>query len=686
MKKLVLSLLAILSLNVCHAQSYYDQGIDAYNADNYDKALEYFNQDLLNNSQNAKSYYFKASIYKMQEKYALGLTNINLSLKYLKPKEKELNGIAYNLRADIYYSIEEYENAISDYSTAIKYQPEKSDYYISRAEAYYKTDKYNLAKLDYQKILEKNPGNVEALAGLGRNYLEQGQFDNSEKTLNLLLKMDPENELGFYFRGMLRYQQKKYNQALDDILNCYTLNLTDESTRDLYVKYAKLSPDYAISLITKKINEAPESYSWIELRAELYQNQNLFKNAINDIEKAINLAESNNINFSKFKRGMYLYQAGIYDLALKDLNNSIETDSTIATYFQMRGETKMMLGNYKSALSDYDKAIELEPTEPWYYNSRAWLKSRVLQDFDGAIHDYEKAIEQDSTYTSSIIQLGKLLEDYKKDKAKAKYYYEQVISIDTAVSIDNIQRVFALTRLGRQEEAIAFSNKILALEKTNSQYYNRACMFSLMGKKTEALENLRMAFELGFNDFEHIKIDDDLNNIRLLPEFKKMAEDWKKNFDIHVRPTYTKAEPTQFGIEKSVTVPMKPQGGGVYEVSCKINDLPLKFIFDTGAADISISQIEAQFMLKNGFLSKNDIIGQQRYSDADGDISVGTKIFLRRVEFGGLVLKNVTAGIVNNNRAPLLFGQSALGKYGKIIINNENNTLTIVSKDLELAK
>ena len=49
--------------------------------------------------------------------------------------------------------------------------------------------------------------------------------------------------------------------------------------------------------------------------------------------------------------------------------------------------------------------------------------------------------------------------------------------------------------------------------------------------------------------------------------------------------------------------------GGVYSVPCKINGLPLKFVFDTGASDVSISLTEASFMLKNGFISKEDIGG-----------------------------------------------------------------------------
>ena len=50
------------------------------------------------------------------------------------------------------------------------------------------------------------------------------------------------------------------------------------------------------------------------------------------------------------------------------------------------------------------------------------------------------------------------------------------------------------------------------------------------------------------------------------------------------------------------TIPMTPDGG-VYKMPCTINGLPLKFIFDTGASDVSISLTEASFMLKNDFIS-----------------------------------------------------------------------------------
>ena len=128
------------------------------------------------------------------------------------------------------------------------------------------------------------------------------------------------------------------------------------------------------------------------------------------------------------------------------------------------------------------------------------------------------------------------------------------------------------------------------------------------------------------------------------------------------------------------TIEMK-QEGGVYTMPCEVNGLRLRFIFDTGASDISISLTEAIFMLKNGYLSEDDITGTTQYSIANGDIEEGTTLNLREVKIGNLKLHNVEASILHSLEAPLLLGQSALKKFGKIEFDYSNNTLTINNGD-----
>lgn len=120
---------------------------------------------------------------------------------------------------------------------------------------------------------------------------------------------------------------------------------------------------------------------------------------------------------------------------------------------------------------------------------------------------------------------------------------------------------------------------------------------------------------------------------------------------------------------------MKKLSSGVFEIPCKINNLPLKFILDTGASDISISSLEATFMLKNGYLNRSDILGRSNYQTASGEIMQGTKIKLRNVSIGEINLKNIEASVVHNQNAPLLFGQSALTRFGKVSVDNKNSKL-----------
>ena len=63
--------------------------------------------------------------------------------------------------------------------------------------------------------------------------------------------------------------------------------------------------------------------------------------------------------------------------------------------------------------------------------------------------------------------------------------------------------------------------------------------------------------------------------------------------------------------------------------------------------------------------------------DANGNVSVGTVINLKEVDFGGFTLNNVKASVVLNQKAPLLLGQSVLGRLGKIEIDNQRQVLKI---------
>lgn len=114
---------------------------------------------------------------------------------------------------------------------------------------------------------------------------------------------------------------------------------------------------------------------------------------------------------------------------------------------------------------------------------------------------------------------------------------------------------------------------------------------------------------------------------------------------------------------------------GVRYVWIEINGIKLKFIFDTGASSICISPAEATVLYRQGTLAEDDIIGTQSFQDATGRISEGTRINLREVKIGNIILENIEATVIDNINAPLLLGQTAFERFGKIEIDNSNNEI-----------
>lgn len=125
-----------------------------------------------------------------------------------------------------------------------------------------------------------------------------------------------------------------------------------------------------------------------------------------------------------------------------------------------------------------------------------------------------------------------------------------------------------------------------------------------------------------------------------------------------------------------VTIPMD-FGNGVYYLPCLINDVPMKFVFDTGAAAVTISLTEALFLFKHNKISEDDIIGEEYYQMANGTIEEGTILNLQSVSVGGRVVRNVKASVMHNMDAPLLLGQSFLSNFGTVTIDYENNCLIL---------
>lgn len=126
------------------------------------------------------------------------------------------------------------------------------------------------------------------------------------------------------------------------------------------------------------------------------------------------------------------------------------------------------------------------------------------------------------------------------------------------------------------------------------------------------------------------------------------------------------------------------ESGGVFTIPCYVNGVKMNFIFDTGASNVCISLTEALFLSKNGYLNDDDIIGTGYTQVADGSIVENMEINLHSIEIGGVMVTDVRAIVTKSINAPLLLGQSAIQKLGRIEM--EGDSIFIFKRGINLPK
>ena len=665
---LVACLVNLQAQNVKRPESYnYQRGLEAMQEEKIEEAIEYFNKDLQENPKNGYSYSWIAHLRLAREEYGKALTAADLALKNLPKKDPEYVIFGYSTRAKCYLCLEDTVKAMADYTAAIKVKPDETKLYDNRAQIYYEQGNYSLADADYKKMIELKPGDVMGYMGLGRNALRQHRPDDAISQFNYVVKLDESYSSGYSFRAEAELGKEMWNEATTDLLAAMKCEWDKKAV--LHMCELK-DPAFTLMVSKLKIQAAkePNESTWPYLAAMMYDQNKDYKKAI-ELYKDANHKDASPIIYRRISD--CYSEIGEYEEALNNVNLAINMDTTDLANLARKADCLYELGDMTSAIDEWNKVLAAQPEYAFGYYRRGWFK-HLSGDLDGAIEDYSMSIVLDPTYSYSYGSRGDIYKSQgKKDLAEADF--RKVIEIEN--SPDKYEFIhYAYQGLGQNDKAIEAMDSIIARDEDRAgNYYDASCLYARMGNKSKSLEYLEKAFEHGFRRFAHIMRDDDMDLIRDTDEFKSLINKYKSAHEASIN-----AEATSTSNKEEVTteVPFTKESG-VCKVKCNVNGLPLHFIFDTGASDVTISMVEATFMMKNGYLSSSDVVGSQRYMDANGDVSVGTIINIKNVNFGGMELTNVRASVVRNQKAPLLLGQSVLGRLGKIEIDNSKNVLKI---------
>ena len=675
MRQFILSILVLCSSvmladNIKRPDSYnYSRGVEAINNNNAEEALDYLNKEIDEHPDNGYAFAWIALVRNYNEEFGRALTAANVAVKKIPSKDKEYKAFAYGTRAQVYLNLEDTIQALKDYSQAINIVPDDDRFYNQRAQVYYEQGKYDLADKDYLKMISLKEGDVMGYMGIGRNANAQKRYEDAIKQFDYVVKLEPNYSSAYSFRAESYIGLKKYNEAIDDVISALGIDRDRKAFYELQELADSAFEQTVAKLKVQKIKE-PNEQSWDYDLGIVYERAAKYNKAIAYYKESLE-KESNIITASRISS--CYDDLGDYDKALEYCNQAIALDSVKTNYLYEKANILDNAGRTQEAIKTMSDYIANTPDEPAGYYQRGWFKDHS-GDIEGALEDYTMAITLQPNEAYAYLNRG-VLYRLKGENAKAESDFKQVVRLDSIPEEADCS-FYAYYYLGQKDKAIEVLNTVLDKDKKGN-CYDAACLYSVMGEKEKALSYLRQSLEDGYKRFAHIKRDRDLNNIRNTEEFKGLLKEFEEK---HQQEIAADADGDDSAYELKVEEISFTKEGGVCKVKCAINGLPLHFIFDTGATDVSISSVEATFMAKNDFLSSSDIIGKQNYQTADGNITEGTIINLKDVKLGSLHLNNIKASVVRNQAAPLLLGQSVLSKLGKIEIDNTKKVLRITHK------
>ena len=585
MRTLLLSILLLVSSalwadSVKRPDSYnYQRGLEAYNNNNMDEALAYFNKEISEHPDNGYAYAMISVINTGQEEYGKALTAINMALKKIPSKDKEYVATSYRLRAKIYLELEDTVQAIRDMNKGLDVYP-NTDLYSDRAQLYFEQEKYDLSDKDYQKITALDEGNVMGYMGVGRNAQMRNDYTEAIKQFDYVIKLSPEYSSGYSFRAECYAAQKRYGEALDDIITALKIDYDDKAYYEM-LEVADSALAQTVSKLKVQKLKAPKEGVWPYYIGVVYERACQDAKAIPLYKEALSLEA----NPTVAKRISACYEeTGNYAKALEYCDQAIMLDTVKTDMLMAKSDLLYKTGKATEALGLLDEYVAANPDKELGYSKRGWLKYHIGK-LDDAIEDYSMAITIEPQEPYFYFGRGCAYQR-KGDNDKARADFEQTIKLDSIPAQASCS-FYAYCYLGNKDKAIEIADSAMSKEN-RSNCYNWACLYAVMGDNDKALSYLRKAFELGYRDFAWMRADYDLDSIRNTAAFKALVAEYEKKLQQEI------AEETSDGgaeyVMQTEVIPYT-QENGVCKVKCTINSLPLHFVFDTGAADVSISSV-----------------------------------------------------------------------------------------------
>ena len=485
--------------------------------------------------------------------------------KQTKDKQAALQ---YFIDGSLKESKGQFAEAILDYQEALRFDQDPAIYY-ALAKNYSQLRRHSLAAENAREALKRDPDNNEYRQALAGIFINSGQFGEAAKEYAEIVRRDSNNVNALYalaqlvertrpLQALQLYQKiidrngpswevllqvaqlNTILQRFDDAAKAFEqmVKLDPSNTAlkqnlaDVYVRANK--PEKAQEIMSDLLEKNPESVELNAASAELFLQQNDWKNAEPYLKKVL---KSDSLDADmRFRIGVAYYSQAQKDSSLLPqtleifkkfakiypndwrallytgvLFRTVKNDSSAREYLtkatQIAGknpEVWWQLGwlhfdkqNFNEAIDVMEKARQYIPDDFRIHLLLGIAYSRAQKNQDARI-SLERAVELNPTDLNALSSLG-LAYDALKLHAESDSVYERALRIDSDYALVLNNYAYSLSERNIQlDRAEKMSKRSLEKDSLNSSYLDTyGWILYQRGKYSDALLYIKKAVDAG---------------------------------------------------------------------------------------------------------------------------------------------------------------------------------------------
>jgi tetratricopeptide (TPR) repeat protein len=416
---------------------------------------------------------------------------------------------------DVYVRVPDgYRATKSDLPALAEQTPTSADDYVTRGNTFLTSGKNEEAIADFTAALKLDPSNEWALADRAIAYAWKRKLDDAEKDLTAVEARNPDNPVALRARGLVA----EYRHDCAKAVRFYTQSLAKEtSTFSLWHRAtceAELSNyDAALADSAEVLKDDPPDTDLRLMRVNIFIRRGNHEAAAAEADAMIR--EDPKSNFALVSAAKSYAAIDQREKGLQLLDRAIALKPSASIYVD-RAEIRA-LGDITGKMADLDQALKLDPD-----HSRALVEKAFLLAEQGKYSDalpfYDRAIKTDKSVETAANRAVAL---YKAGrKADAEQAFQQARSLakspvelndlcwikatsdvllesaltdcndalksrpDTGPFLDSLGMV--LLKLGKLDEALDAYNKAIAKDTGADSLMGRAFVYARKGDKVHA--------------------------------------------------------------------------------------------------------------------------------------------------------------------------------------------------------